>query len=92
MGGLGANDRVVGIGERFESQAISGGSVKDKKCFDIIAKVALELAPGGFGVGIISVSDNMTLIGGGYSFQNLGMDTGIVVAGEAAGRPRRSTI
>src|SRR5271154_2901440 len=44
----------------------------------------LELADGGGGVGIVAVSHDMALIRGGNSLQDFGMNTGIIVAGEAA--------
>jgi hypothetical protein len=37
------------------------------------------------GVRVVAVGDYVALVGTGNGFENLGMDTGIVVAGKAAG-------
>jgi hypothetical protein len=47
--------------------------------------VASEEAFGGCGVGVIAVADDVTLVDSGEGFEDFGMHSGVVVAGEAAG-------
>ena len=84
MSRLGTDDCVVGIGESFQAQAICGGAIEDKENLDVIPEDAFEVAYSGLGVGVVTVPDDVALINSGDCLQNLGMDAGIVVAGEAA--------
>ena len=43
-----------------------------------------ELGDCGFGVGVVAVADRVAVVGPGDGVQNLGMDAGVIVAGEAA--------
>jgi hypothetical protein len=46
----------------------------------------LELSNGGTSVRIGAVSNHVALVGAGDGFEDLTMNTGVVVAGKAAGR------
>ena len=81
-----ADDRVVRVGQCFQAQAVRGSAVEDEKDLDVRAEMLLEFADRGFGLRIVSIGHRVALIGGGHRLQNLGMNTGIVVAGKAARR------
>ena len=84
MGGLAADDSVVGLGHRIQAEAVRGRAIEYEEDLNIFAKVTLELPDGGLGVSIIAITDNMPLIHGGDRFHNFGMDPSIIVAGETA--------
>ena len=89
---FGADDRLVGIGQRPEAKTVSGGSIKDKEDSDLLAEMAFEMSYGRSRIGVISISRRMSLVCLRDGLQNLGTDAGIVVARKAARTIHRPTI
>ncbi len=56
------------------------------KDFHVRAEVLLEFADRRLGVGVVAIAHSVPDIRPGNCLQDIGMDTGVVVAGEAAGR------
>ncbi len=84
--GLGADHGMIGIRQRFQAEAIGSGAVEHDEDVNVGAKMLLKFAYCGFGVGVISVSNRMTLVGGEDSRYDFRMDARVVVAGKAASR------
>src|SRR5437867_9655111 len=84
--GLGADHGMIGIRQRFQAEAIGSGAVEHDEDVNVGAKMLLKFAYCGFGVGVISVSNRMTLVGGEDSRYDFRMDARVVVAGNAANR------
>ena len=57
---------------------------ENNKDANVLAKVLLEFANRGIRVRIVSVAHGVALIGSGNRLQDFGMNSGVVVAGEAA--------
>jgi len=81
-----AQDRLKRPSQSLQAQNIGAGPVEGEKDCNVGAKMLLELLHSRMGVSIIAVGLYMALVGAGNGFENLGMNAGIVVAGEAAGR------
>src|SRR6185369_6683998 len=86
MGKIGANDRMVGICESLQTQAVRGGAVENDEDFNVLSKVLFEFANGRIGVSIVSIPDRVALVHTCNRVQNFGMNPRVVVAGKAAHR------
>ena len=64
MSGLGADHGMIRIGQRFQAEAVGCGAIKHNEDVNVGAKMPLEFGYSGFGVGVVSVSNRMTLVGG----------------------------
>jgi len=83
MRAIWTDDRMEGIRERLQSEAIGGCAVEDEENFNVVTELLLELSNGGSGVRVIAVADNVPLIYGRKRLQHFRMHTGVVVAGKA---------
>src|SRR3977135_4202457 len=77
---------VVAAIERLQTENIGAGAVEGEENINVRAEVLLEFLDGRAGIRVVPVGNDMALIGAGKGFEDLGMDPGIVVAGEAAER------
>ena len=86
MSCFGANNSLIRVGQSFQAKAIGRSPVEDHKDFNIRAELPLEFADRRLRPVVVPVADSMALIGFGNRLQHFGMNSGIVVAGKAAGR------
>jgi hypothetical protein len=85
VGIVATQDRLKRPGQGLETENIRSGAVESEENCDIGSKMFLKPLDCGAGVRVVSVGDYVALVGTGDGFENFGMDTGIVVAGKAAG-------
>src|SRR5579871_3792325 len=83
---IAAQHRVIWTVQRLQPEHVRACAVEGKEDVDTVTEVFFKLGNRRSGVRIVSVSNYMPLIGAGNSFEHLGMDSGIVVAGKAARR------
>jgi len=86
VGGLGADDGVVGLGESFEAEHVGGGAVEDEEDVDAVAEMFLKFLGGRLRMRVVAIADHVAVVDGGEGTENVGMDPCIIVAGKAAGR------
>jgi len=80
-----AKNRMVWAIQSLQSEDVGAGSVEGEEDIDIGTEVLFEFLDGGASVRVVTVGDHMSLVRTGYSFQNFGVDAGIIIAGEASG-------
>ena len=80
-----AQHRVVRPVQRLQAQHVRAGSVEGEEDINPRTEVLFELRDRRTRVRIVAVSDDVSLVGACDRLQHLGMHSGIVVAGKAAG-------
>ena len=83
-----AQDRVVGASERLQAQHVRSRAVKGEKYLDAGAEMLLQLCLRRGGVRIGAVAYHVPVVHLRDGCQNFRVDSGVVVAGKAAGGVR----
>jgi hypothetical protein len=79
MGAFGTNDRMIGISQSLQTQAISRCAIENEEHFNIFAQLFLKEALRRVRICVIPVSDYMALIGRADRLKDIGVDAGIIV-------------
>src|SRR5437867_2649663 len=73
VSGLGADHRVIGVGQGFETEAVGGGAIEYYENVNVGAEMLLKFASCGLRITVIPISNSMTLVGGEDSFYHVRM-------------------
>jgi hypothetical protein len=84
VGVVAAKDGVIRAIERLQAQNIGAGSVEGEKDVDAGAEMFFELGDGGASIRIVSVGDDVALVGASDGREDFGMNSGVVIAGKTA--------
>src|SRR6266404_1613337 len=84
MRGLSTDHRVIRFCDRLETQNIRSRAAKHKIDSNVFPKVLLELFYGSCSVRVVAISNDMPRVCGGNSFYHFGVNTSVIVAGEAS--------
>jgi len=84
VGVVAAQHGMIGTSQRLQPQNIRAGAIEGEENCNVGPEMLFESFHRGAGVGVVSVGDYMALIDASDGLQNLGVHTGIVVAGEGA--------
>ena len=83
VGGLGADHGLEAAGQRVERGDVGAGSVEDGEAAGVGAEVLAEELLDALGPGVAAVGAGVALVGVGDRLEDLGVDAGVVVGGEA---------
>ncbi len=82
VGGVGGEDALERTEHRLEPDDVGAGAVEGDEGLRPVAEVPAEEAVGLPGDGVVAVGGGMAHVGGGDRLEDVGVDAGVVVAGE----------
>ena len=77
---------MIGLSERLQAEHVGGRAIENEEYIDVRTEVLSEFADRGFRARVVPISDDVALVDSTNSFEDVGMNAGVVVAGKAAGR------
>ena len=84
VGILAADDVLPRPQQRLQSGDVGAGAVEDEEHLDLLAEQRPKTFDGLVGVGVFAVGDDMSNVDLGHLGEDVRVDAGVVVAGEAA--------